>query len=177
MTEMRMEEQITFADLGFVFGKTSLDACPPTEEKTSKPSSRNLSKSQTRKLPMCLCLKKADGPNQDGSMMRWEDGAWPGVSTMLSSGECRSAEDGFVYLPISTGFQHRKYYLTINCSERPREPKQTKLSEILEESADERYSLSSRACQGILTRAEKKGKELPDALKVALERQCSCSER
>ena len=35
----------------------------------------------------------------------------------------------------------------------------------------ERFSLSPKACQGILRRAEKRGKELPQVLKVALERQ------
>jgi hypothetical protein len=33
----------------------------------------------------------------------------------------------------------------------------------------QRYYLSAKACQGILRRAEKRGKALPDALKVALE--------
>ena len=37
----------------------------------------------------------------------------------------------------------------------------------------ERFSLSPKACQGILRRAEKRGKELPEVLKVALERQAS----
>jgi hypothetical protein len=31
-----------------------------------------------------------------------------------------------------------------------------------------RYCLSAKACAGILRRAEKRGKELPDALKAAL---------
>lgn len=32
----------------------------------------------------------------------------------------------------------------------------------------ERYFLSARACQGILTRASRRGKALPDLLKTAL---------
>ena len=47
----------------------------------------------------------------------------------------------------------------------------TKLSDILEENADEKYRLSSRACAGILNRANKRGKELPEILKQALENQ------
>lgn len=47
----------------------------------------------------------------------------------------------------------------------------TKLSDILEETADEKYRLSSRACAGILNRANKRGKELPEILKRALENQ------
>ena len=42
------------------------------------------------------------------------------------------------------------------------------LSDILEESPDQKYSLSPRACSGILRRAEKRGRELPEALRLAL---------
>ncbi|ORT99059.1 hypothetical protein D081_2238 [Anaerovibrio sp. JC8] len=35
----------------------------------------------------------------------------------------------------------------------------------------EKYYLSQRACQGILRRAAARGKELPQVLKLALERQ------
>ena len=45
------------------------------------------------------------------------------------------------------------------------------LSQILEENAPERYSLSPKACAGILRRAERRGKELPPLLKAALEQQ------
>jgi hypothetical protein len=34
--------------------------------------------------------------------------------------------------------------------------------------APEKYSLSAKACRGILRRAEKRGKELPDMLREAL---------
>lgn len=47
----------------------------------------------------------------------------------------------------------------------------TKLSQILEENADPKYRLSARACQGILNRAERRGKELPKELREALEAQ------
>jgi hypothetical protein len=43
------------------------------------------------------------------------------------------------------------------------------LSDILEESPDPKFSLSAKACQGILRRAEKRGRELPHSLRVALE--------
>ena len=47
------------------------------------------------------------------------------------------------------------------------------LSAILEtdQSKTERYKLSARACQGILNRAQRRGKELPEELKLALLRQ------
>lgn len=49
------------------------------------------------------------------------------------------------------------------------------LSRILQEQVPEKYSLSPRACQGILLRAAKRGKELPEVLKAALERQAQLS--
>ena len=47
------------------------------------------------------------------------------------------------------------------------------LSSILEDTVPERFSLSPKACQGILRRAEKRGKELPQVLKAAMERQAN----
>ena len=65
--------------------------------------------------------------------------ALPGVSMMPSTGEFPS--DGSV------------------CT----------LSSVLETNAPEKYYLSPRACNGILNRAKKRGKELPPMLKEALE--------
>ena len=45
------------------------------------------------------------------------------------------------------------------------------LSQILEDNPHPKYSLSAKACQGILRRAERRGKELPPILKNALEQQ------
>ena len=42
------------------------------------------------------------------------------------------------------------------------------LSAILQENVPERYSLSPKACAGILRRAERRGKDLPPLLKAAL---------
>lgn len=50
-------------------------------------------------------------------------------------------------------------------------PNPTKLSDILEVDADAKYNLSAKACRGILRRADKRGKELPEILKAALEGQ------
>jgi hypothetical protein len=43
------------------------------------------------------------------------------------------------------------------------------LASILEPQVANRYYLSARACEGILRRAAKRGRELPPALKAALE--------
>ena len=73
--------------------------------------------------------------------MRWEDGALLGEYTMLSFG-------------VS-----------------PREENESRLSQILQDSAQPKYYLSAKACAGILNRAAKRGKELPEILKKALENQ------
>lgn len=58
--------------------------------------------------------------------------------------------------------------LTLNTGECPREENVSLLSWILQVNAPEKYYLSKRACQGILTRASKRGKKLPDLLETAL---------
>ena len=45
------------------------------------------------------------------------------------------------------------------------------LSSILQENVPEKYYLTKRACIGILRRAESRGKELPEVLRMALENQ------
>ena len=56
----------------------------------------------------------------------------------------------------------------LNTGVAPRVPIQSTLSAILEEDPDPKYYLSKAACLGILRRAEERGKELPEQLKVAL---------
>jgi hypothetical protein len=59
--------------------------------------------------------------------------------------------------------------LTLNTSEWPSDGVACSLSETLEAgSVPPRFFLSARACQGILRRAEKRGKELPAQLRSAL---------
>ena len=50
----------------------------------------------------------------------------------------------------------------------PKEEREYVLSQILEAEPPEKYSLSARACQGILNRAENRGKILPEILRTAL---------
>lgn len=71
--------------------------------------------------------------------MKWEDdGAW--------LGEC----------------------MTRNTGESPNAAAVSRLSQILEVTPQEKYSLSAKACQGILRRAERRGKDLPETLKTVL---------
>ena len=49
------------------------------------------------------------------------------------------------------------------------------LSQILMAGVPEKYYLSQKACLGILRRASERGKELPEVLQKALERQAACA--
>jgi hypothetical protein len=65
--------------------------------------------------------------------------------------------------------------LTPNISESPSGAGASFLSAILEERAPEKYYLSKKACEGILRRAAKRGKELPPLLKEALLARCGAA--
>ena len=134
----QMEGQMSLFDLDTWYGKTSPEPSAATVAKTSKPSSRKSSGSSSQNLPMCLCLTRVSGQSQDVSTMSWEDGALLGEYTTHSFGES------------------------------PREENASRLSQILEDSAHQKYYLSAKAVLGILTRACKRGKELPDVLYHAL---------
>lgn len=64
-------------------------------------------------------------------------------------------------------------YSTLNIGASPSVDVESSLSQILEANVPEKYFLSSRACDGILRRAEKRGKKLPAALEMALRQQSS----
>ena len=55
-----------------------------------------------------------------------------------------------------------------NTGESPSAAEESFLWQILEADVPEKYSLSEKACQGILRRAERRGKELPSLLRFAL---------
>ena len=59
-------------------------------------------------------------------------------------------------------------YTTLSTGEYRKDAKEFTLSAILQLNAPEKYSLSPKACAGIIRRAEKRGKTLPDMLKDAL---------
>jgi len=150
------------------FGKMSPEPCPQTKEKTSAASSKKQPKS-SKKTPLFLDLTKAGGRMQDAS---WERVIpLPGASTMHSIGAYRSEEKESVWLLTSTDTPQPISSLHLNTGEHPREANPTLLSEILEEETDPKYALSSRACKGILNRANKRGKQLPEILQKALESQ------
>ena len=56
----------------------------------------------------------------------------------------------------------------INFGEHPNVDVESRLSQILEDKPHPKYSLSAKACQGILNRAHRRGKTLPKQLEEAL---------
>lgn len=90
---------------------------------------------------MCLCLKMENGQNPECCTMTWEDGVLLGE------------------------------YMTHNTGESPNVVVESRLSSILEECPPQKYYLSPKACNGILTRATRRGKELPKPLMEALKNQ------
>ena len=137
----RTDGQVTWSDLGLWSGKTCPEHSVATKGKTSRQSSKRSSASQSRKPPILKCLKKAGTPG-GATTMKWEDdGAW--------LGEC----------------------MTRNTGESPNVAVVSRLSQILEETPQGKYYLSAKACQVILRRAERCGKDLPETLKAVLLRQ------
>ena len=124
-----------------------------TKEQTSDASSKK-QRGSSKKMPLYLNLRRGGGATAGAS---WEaGGALLGVYTMDSFGEKPSSlteECCFPELPNGVSDSH--------------------LSQILEEEAPPKYSLSARACQGILTRANRRGKKLPEILQKALEAQAT----
>ena len=66
-------------------------------------------------------------------------------------------------------------YTMRSFGESPREGVGSLLSQILQDEVPQKYYLSEKACQGILNRASRRGKELPRELREALESQATPS--
>ena len=79
------------------------------------------------------------------------------------------------YADLYMGEQWSVAYRTLDAQhwESPSEDAASSLSQILQAGVPDKYYLSPKACQGILRRASVRGKELPEILRLALERQAS----
>lgn len=69
----------------------------------------------------------------------------------------------------NSGMAWRGEYWIANISESPNAADGCLLLDVLESHAPQRFFLSPRACQGVLRRAKKRGRELPTRLQAALE--------
>lgn len=134
---MQQEWEQMELNLGLPCGRMFQEPLVQTKAKTSGPSSKSSSKSNTRQ-PRCLRLTE-NGLTQTLS--------WQMDSALLTE------------------------FSTLNTGESPNEERESTLSQILMENAPEKYYLSAKACEGILRRAERRGKQLPEMLKAALEQQ------
>lgn len=121
-------------------GKMSPERSAPTKAKISDSSSKNSAKSATRPF-LFLDLRTSEESQLNGNE---RDLSW------------------------QTDFQSLGEFSMLNFGESPSEEKESFLWQILEDNVPDKYSLSAVACQGILRRAEKKGKPLPPLLEVAL---------
>lgn len=165
-------EQLTLLDLDMPSTKMFPEQQAPTTEKTLDASSKKSPKSSK---PMLIFLDmRGNGLTQEASS--WTTEALLGLSPMRNIGEYRKEENVSVSYVTSTDLQHQGFCLTLNLSERPRVANPTLLSEVLEEEADAKYNLSSKACKGILNRANKRGKKLPEILEEALKAQINDEE-
>ena len=143
----RADGQVTWSDLGLWSGKTCPEHSAATKGETSRQSSKRSSASQNRKPPILKCLKKVGSPGGD-TTMKWEDdGALRGEFSMRNTGES------------------------------PNVAVESRLSQILEATPHGKYCLTGKACQGILRRAERRGKALPPVLKAVLVEQAKTPDR
>jgi hypothetical protein len=66
------------------------------------------------------------------------------------------------------GIQSLGEFSTHSFGESPNAAVESHLSQILEENPHPKYCLSAKACQGILNRANRRAKQLPEFLEAAL---------
>jgi hypothetical protein len=95
-----------------------------------------------------------------------------GASSRTSLDSCHRTEEG-TWVPSSgrwatSGMGTPTECWTLVSSESPSDAAECSLSDILEDEVPPKFFLSQRACAGILRRAEKRGKRLPEPLAAAL---------
>ncbi len=128
-------------DLDTLCGKTSPEHSAPMAARTSARCSKKSAESSTKE-PMFLDLTR-------GGVLFGEQAERSWATGIPSRGECS----------------------TLNSGESPSVAVASHLSQILEARPLPKYYLSTTACQGVLRRAERRGKDLPPILKAALENQ------
>lgn len=149
-----MDGQVTWSDLGFSFGKTWSEHSAATEDGTSTPCWKKLRVSQNQDFLYLDCRKSGNGQKQEPSTVM--GGLSLGELTTLRTGEKPS--ETAVQEMLSVWGPHSV-------------AEESRLSQILEVNPPPKYNLTAKACLGILRRAERRGKALPERLKAVLIRQ------
>ncbi len=152
-----MGVQMSIFDLDLSFGKMSQELSQATEGKILEPCWKNFVESKKTTFQF-LCLTAdvghiAEQSSATASLLRGD--LWT-----LNTSEYLNVENVSPSWSITGEATQRTYYY-----------RESRLSEILQTDASEKYYLSAKACEGILRRADKRGKELPEVLKTRLENQ------
>ena len=152
-----MGVQMSIFDLDLSFGKMSPELSQATEARTFGVSWKNFVESK-KVVFQFLCLTTESGRIAAQSPVTeclLHGDLWTlNTSEYLNVGKESPS-------PLTMGGQTRPTYYY----------RESRLSEILQTDASEKYYLSAKACEGILRRADKRGKELPEILRTALENQ------
>lgn len=146
-----MDGQVTWSDLGFSFGRTLSEHSAATEGKTSQPCWKKLRVSQNQDFLYLDCRTSRNGQKQEPLTVM--GGLSLGELTTLRTGEKPS--ETAVQEMLSVWGPHSV-------------AEESRLSQILEVNPLPKYNLTAKACQGILRRAERRGKDLPERLKAVL---------
>ena len=146
-----MDGQVTWSDLGISFGRTLSEHSAATEEKTSQPCWKKLRVSQNQDFLYLDCRKSGNGQKQEPLTVM--GGLSLGELTTLRTGEKPS--ETAVQEMLSVWGPHSV-------------AEESRLSQILEVDPLPKYNLTAKACLGILRRAERRGKDLPERLKQVL---------
>ena len=103
------------------------------------------------------------------------------ISEQSSKKSAKSKTVKFIFLDLRSGKTQERFWEMIsqshgeysirNTGMSPKEENASTLSQILMAQVPEKHYLSPKACQGILRRASARGKQLPEVLRKALERQ------
>ena len=146
-----MDGQVTWSDLGFSFGRTLSEHSAATEGKTSQLCWKKLRVSQNQDFLYLDCRTSRNGQKQEPLTVM--GGLSLGELTTLRTGEKPS--ETAVQEMLSVWGPHSV-------------AEESRLSQILEVNPLPKYNLTAKACQGILRRAERRGKDLPERLKAVL---------
>lgn len=146
-----MDGQVTWLDLGISCGKTWSEHSAAIEEKTSQPCWKKLRVSQNQDFLYLDCRTSKNGQKQEPLTVM--GGLSRGELTTLRTGEKPS--ETAVQEILSVWGPHSV-------------AEESRLSQILEVNPLPKYNLTAKACLGILRRAERRGKDLPERLKAVL---------